>query len=129
MVLGWLIIKMNIDDITYRINGAIFEVNRELGAGFLEKVYENALMVELAGRKLKAASQVPIKVRYKGVEIGEYFADIVVEEHVLLELKAVDSLQKMHEAQLLNYLKATGYKIGLLANFKYPKAEIKRFVF
>ncbi len=124
----WLIIKMNIDDITYKINGAIFEVNRELGAGFLEKVYENALMVELADRKLKAESQVPIKVRYKGVEIGEYFADIVVEKQVLLELKAVDSLQKMHEAQLLNYLKATGYKIGLLVNFTHPKAEIKRFI-
>ena len=124
----WLIIKMNIDDVTYKINGAIFEVNRELGAGFLEKVYENALMVELAGVKLKAESQVPIKVRYKGVEVGEYFADIVVEKQVLLELKAVDSLQKTHEAQLLNYLKATGYKIGLLINFTHPKAEIKRFI-
>ncbi|MDY6793063.1 MAG: GxxExxY protein [Thermodesulfobacteriota bacterium] len=119
---------MNIDDITYRINGAIFEVNRELGAGFLEKVYENALMVELVDRKVKAESQVPIKVKYKGVEIGEYFADIVVENQVILELKAIDSLQKIHEAQLLNYLKATGYKIGLLVNFTHPKAEIKRFI-
>jgi len=105
---------MNIDDITYRINGAIFEVNRKLGAGFLEKVYQNALMVELAAIKLKAESQVPIVVKYKGVDVGEYFADIVVENQVILELKAVDSLQKIHEAQLLNYLKATGYKIGLL---------------
>jgi GxxExxY protein len=119
---------MNLDDITYGINGAIFEVNRELGVGFLEKVYENALMVELESRKLKAESQVPITVRYKGVEIGEYFADIVVEKQVLLELKAVDSLQKIHEAQLFNYLKATGYKIGLLINFTHPKAEIKRFI-
>ena len=119
---------MNIDDITYIINGAIFEVNRELGAGFLEKVYENALMVELAGRKLKAESQVPITVRYKGVDVGKYFADIVVEKQVLLELKAVDSLQKIHEAQLLNYLKATAYNIGLLVNFTHPKAEIKRFI-
>ena len=124
----WLVIKMNLDDITYGINGAIFEVNRELGVGFLEKVYENALMVELESRKLKAESQVPITVRYKGVEIGEYFAGIVVEKQVLLELKAVDSLQKIHEAQLLNYLKATGYKIGLLINFTHPKAEIKRFI-
>ena len=120
---------MNIDDMTYRINGAIFEVNRELGAGFLEKVYQNALLVELAGRKLKAESQVPITVRYKGVEVGEYFADIIVENQVILELKAIDSLQKIHEAQLLNYLKATGYKIGLLINFTHPKTEIKRFVF
>ena len=120
---------MNIDDITYRINGAIFEVNRELGVGFLEKVYQNALMVELADRKLKAESQVPITVRYKGVEVGEYFADIIIENQVILELKAIDSLQKIHEAQLLNYLKATEYKIGLLVNFTHPKAEIKRFVF
>jgi len=120
---------MNIDDITYRINGAIFEVNHKLGAGFLEKVYQNALMVELAAIKLKAESQVPIVVKYKGVDVGEYFADIVVENQVILELKAVDSLQKIHEAQLLNYLKATGYKIGLLVNFTHPKTEIKRFVF
>ena len=124
----WLIIKMNIDDITYKINGAIFEVNRELGTGFLEKIYENSLIIELKKIGLKAENQVPITVNYKGFEVGEYFADIVVEEHVLLELKAVDSLQKTHEAQLLNYLKATGYKIGLLVNFTHPKAEIKRFI-
>ena len=77
---------------------------------------------------LRAESQVPIKVQYKGFEVGEYFADIVVENEVILEIKAIDSLQKVHEAQLLNYLKATGYKIGLLVNFTYPKAEIKRFI-
>ncbi|MBW2608270.1 MAG: GxxExxY protein [Deltaproteobacteria bacterium] len=120
---------MNIDDITYKINGAIFEVNRELGAGFLEKIYENSLIIELKKIGLKAENQVPIKVNYKGSEVGEYFADVVVEDQVILELKAVDSLQKIHEAQLLNYLKATGYKIGFLVNFKHPKAEIKRFVF
>jgi len=70
----------------------------------------------------------PIKVKYKGLEVGEYYADIVVENQVILEIKAVDSLQKIHEAQLLNYLKATGYKIGILVNFAHPKAEIKRFV-
>jgi GxxExxY protein len=119
---------MDINELTYLINGAIFEVNRELGAGFLEKVYENALLVELIARGLKAENQVPIKVKYKGVEVGEYYADIVVENQVILEVKAVDSLQKIHEAQLLNYLKATGYKIGLLVNFRHPKAEVKRFV-
>jgi GxxExxY protein len=119
---------MDINEITYQINGAIFEVNRELGSGFLEKVYENALIVELNERGLKAVQQVPIRVKYKGIEIGEYFADIVVENTVIIELKAIDSLQKIHEAQLLNYLKATGYKIGLLVNFRYPKAEIKRFI-
>ena len=77
---------------------------------------------------MKAESQVPIEVTYKGEVIGEYFADIVVEGQVIIELKAVDQLQKIHEAQLLNYLKATGYKVGLLINFTHPKAEIKRFV-
>ena len=76
----------------------------------------------------EAESQVPVKVKYKGTEVGEYYADIVVENQVIVELKSVDSLQKIHEAQLLNYLKATGYKVGLLVNFTHPKAEIKRFV-
>jgi GxxExxY protein len=119
---------MDINELTYKINGAIFEVNRELGPGFLEKVYENALMIELKERGLKAENQVPIEVVYKGLQVGDYYADIVIENQVILELKAVDSLQKIHEAQLLNYLKATGYKVGLLINFRYPKAEIKRFV-
>jgi GxxExxY protein len=119
---------MDINELTYRINGAIFEVNRELGTGFLEKVYEKALLVELMRRGIKCEHQVPITVKYKGTNVGEYYADIVVENQIILELKAIDSLQKVHEAQLLNYLKATGYKIGLLVNFTHPKAEIKRFV-
>ena len=119
---------MDINELTYLINGAIFEVTRVLGAGFLEKVYENALMVELVKRGLKAKNQVPIEVKYKDIEVGEYYADIVVENQVILELKSIESLQKIHEAQLLNYLKASGFKIGLLVNFTYPKAEIKRFV-
>ena len=119
---------MDLNDITYKINGAVFEVNRELGSGFLEKVYENALLVELREIGLKAKSQVPIIVKYKGNEVGEYFADIVVEDQVILELKAVDALEKIHEAQLLNYLKATGHGIGLLINFTHPKAQIKRFI-
>ena len=113
---------------TFHIRGAVFEVNKGLGAGFLEKVYENALLIELKKRGLNAEAQVPVKVRYKGTEIGEYYADIVVESQIILELKAMEALQKVHEAQLLNYLKATGYKIGLLINFTYPKAQIKRFV-
>ena len=120
--------EMNIDDITYAINGAAFEVNKVLGPGFLEKVYENALLVELKKRGLQAESQVPLKVIYKGETVGEYFADIVVEGKVLVELKVVDQLAKGHEAQLLNYLHATGMKVGLLVNFNGPRAEIKRFV-
>ena len=120
---------MDRDDLTYKVRGAIFEVNKVLGHGFLEKVYENALMIELRLRGIKAENQVPIEVIYKGEEVGEYVADIVVEDQIILELKAIDSLQKIHEAQLLNYLKATEYKLGFLVNFKHPKAEIKRFVF
>jgi len=119
---------MDINDITYAIYGAVFEVNRVLGPGFLEKVYENALLVELKNRGLKAESQVPIKVSYKRNMVGEYFADILVEEKVILELKTVEKITKIHEAQLLNYLKATGLQVGLLVNFKHSKAEIKRIV-
>ena len=120
--------NMDINDLTYQINGAVYEVNKVLGQGFLEKVYENSLLLELHIRGLKAESQVPIKVIYKDQIVGDYFADIVVENQVLVELKAVESLKKIHEAQLLNYLKATGFKIGLLVNFTHPKAEIKRFI-
>ena len=119
---------MDINDLTSQINGAVVEVTKELGGGFLEKVYENALVAELQERGLKAENQRPIKVRYKGKEVGDYYADIVVEDKIILELKTVDSIEKIHEAQLLHYLKATGFKIGLLVNFKHPKAQIKRFI-
>ena len=120
---------MEINDLTYKINGAIYEVNRVLGSGFLEKIYENALLIELRHNGLCAENQVPIKVKYKDENVGEYFADIIVENQVILEIKAVESLDRIHEAQILNYLKATGYKIGLLVNFTHPKAQIRRFVF
>ena len=119
---------MTLEEITYKINGAVFEVNRQLGAGFLEKVYENALLIELRERGLIAESQVSIRVDYKGNLVGDYFADIVVDDQVILEIKAVETIHKIHEAQILNYLKATGYKIGLLINFTYPKAVIKRYI-
>jgi GxxExxY protein len=119
---------MDINDITYKINGAIFEVNKILGPGFLEKVYENALLLELKNRGLEADKQVPIKVNYKNNLVGEYFADILVENQVIIELKTVVNLDNNHEAQLLNYLKATGIKVGILVNFKQTRAEIKRMV-
>jgi GxxExxY protein len=119
---------LDINAITYEINGAVFEVNRALGPGFLEKVYENALLFELKNRQLKAESQVPIKVNYKGHIVGEYVADILVEGMVIIELKTVEAIDKVHEAQLLNYLKATGTRVGLIVNFKNPKAQIKRMV-
>ena len=85
-------------------------------------------MIELKRRGLKAENQVPIRVLYKENAVGEYLADIVVEKKVIVELKTVEKLDKVHEAQLLNYLKATGMQVGLLVNFKHPKAEIKRMV-
>ena len=89
---------------------------------------ENALLIELKGMGLKAESQFPITVHYKDNVVGEYIADILVEEKVILELKTVERIEKIHEAQLLNYLRATGIKVGLLVNFRHPKAEIKRMV-
>jgi GxxExxY protein len=120
---------MNIDDITYQIRGAIFEVNRVLGHGYLEKVYEKALMIELRNRGLGVVNQVPLKVTYKEEIVGDYFADLLVEGRVIVEIKAVKHLLKEHQAQLLNYLKATGIHVGLLVNFTKNKAEIKRMVF
>jgi len=120
---------MDINQITYGINGAIYEVNKVLGHGFLEKVYEKALLAELREQGLTVENQVPIQVDYKGQVVGEYVADLVVEDQVIIELKSVKELNRSHDAQLLNYLKATGHKIGLLVNFAHPKAEIKRFIY
>jgi len=119
---------IQLEELTYKINGAIYEVNKVLGSGFLEKVYEKALFIELNNRGISAVCQVPITVEYKGIFVGEYIADMVVEDLVLMEIKAIEILQKIHEAQLLNYLKATSHKIGLLVNFTHPKAVIKRFI-
>ncbi len=119
---------MDINDVTYAINGAVFEVSRILGPGFLEKVYQNALLIELKKRGLKVQNEVPINVFYKEEVVGQYIADIRVEERVIVELKTVEKLDKVHEAQLLNYLKATGIRVGLLVNFKHTKAEFKRMV-
>ena len=116
------------EELTYAVRGCIYEVFRELGYGFLEKVYEKALLKELRLQGLKAASQVPIKVHYKNAIVGEYFADIVVENSVILELKAQHQLSAFHEAQLLNYLKATDARVGMLVNYTCPKATVKRFV-
>jgi len=116
-------------ELTYKIIGAAFEVYKILGYGFLEKVYENALIRELQLRGLHATGQYPIKVDYKETEVGDYYADILVEDKVIVELKTGEALDKMHEAQLLNYLKATGIKVGLLINFGPEKCEHKRLVY
>ena len=119
---------MDVNELTYKIQGAVFEVNRVLGPGFLEKVYENALLVELKRQGINAESQVPVNVYYKDSLVGEYIADILVENRVILELKTVEKIEKIHEAQLLHYLKATGIQIGFIVNFRHTKAEVKRLV-
>ena len=116
------------DDLSYVIRGCVYEVFKQLGCGFLEKVYESALLEELKIQGVCATSQVPIKVCYKNTIVGEYVADVVVENSVILELKAQQKLLKVHEAQGLNYLKATDISAGMLVNFAYPRATIKRLV-
>ncbi|HLW66914.1 MAG TPA: GxxExxY protein [Gemmataceae bacterium] len=115
-------------DITEKIIGAYYKVYNTLGYGFLEKVYQNAMVIELQRQGLRAIPSARIKVYYEGIEVGCYFADILVEDCVIVELKAVEALAKEHHAQILNYLKATGIEVGLLCNFG-PKPEIKRKVF
>jgi len=115
-------------NLTETIIKAFYQVYNTLGYGFLEKVYENALAIELDSMGLRVNQQQPIKVRYKGKLVGDYFADMVVEGKVILELKAADAICERHETQLLNYLKATEIEVGLLLNFG-PKAEFRRKVF
>ena len=114
--------------LTGQIIGAAIDVHKELGPGFLEKIYENALKIELLARGLKFEAQVSVPVRYKGQVVGNYVADIVVEDIVVCELKAVEALIVAHEAQLLNYLKATRFTIGLLLNFGQTKTQVKRLI-
>lgn len=117
---------MELNDITEKIIGASYDVMNTLGSGFLEKVYENALKFELENKGLKVESQKPLNVYYKNHIVGEYFADLFVENSVIVELKSSNRLIEIHEAQLLNYLVASKKKIGLLINFGKPRIEIKR---
>ena len=104
-------------ELTDKILKAFFDVYNELGYGFLERVYQNSLFLELKARGIQVEAQKQIKVYYKGNEVGEYYADMVVENLVILELKAVEYLVKEFEAQLLNYLRGTDLEVGLLLNF------------
>ncbi len=114
-------------ELTEKIIAAFYAVYNTLGTGFLEKVYRNALALELTKRGLDAQIEVPIRVYYDGVEVGEYFADLVVQKCVLVELKAVEKVSGEHEAQLLHYLRATDYEVGLLLNFG-PEPLVRRKV-
>lgn len=116
-------------DVTERILGCAFRVHAVLGCGFLEKVYENALLHELRKAGLAAEPQRPIQVRYDGVLVGDYFADILVEGRVILEPKAAKGIEDIHVAQTLNYLKASGLKTGLLLNFGALSLEVRRLLF
>ncbi len=115
-------------DLTDKIIKAYYDVYNQLGYGFLEKVYENALLIELRKKGLFCVAQLPIEVFYEEQKVGQYFADILVEDSVILEIKAAESLVEEHEAQLINYLKATELEIGLLLNFG-KKPEFKRKIF
>ena len=115
------------DELISIIIKAAYNVHNELGAGFLEKVYKNAMLIELHDLGLEAESEIPIDVQYKNNVVGEYYADIIVNDIVVLELKAVENLDKIHEVQLVNYLQGTGIEIGLLINFGSSVQVKKKF--
>ena len=116
---------MEDEELTKKVIGCAFKVHNSLGSGFLEKVYENALRIELSRAGLRVEQQIPIQVYYQGEVIGDFVSDLLVEKRLVVELKAIEKLTKLHEAQLVNYLTATGLDIGLLINFG-KSVQIKR---
>ncbi len=113
-------------ELTRVIIGCAFEVQNELGAGFLESVYENAMVVALADAGIPVRAQAPIKVTFRNTRVGDFYADLLVPDKVIIELKAVERLTPQHKAQVINYLNATGIPVGLLINFGRPKVEFQR---
>jgi GxxExxY protein len=120
--------KTDLNSLSEKVLGAVFEVSNTLGPGFLEKVYQRALLRELSLRGIRASAEVPFAITYKTHPVGEYFADIVVEDVLPVELKCVERLASEHLAQCLNYLRASGLTLCLLVNFQKPKVEWKRVV-
>lgn len=120
--------RETLNSISRHIIGCAYTVSNTLGDGYLEKVYENALAYELRNRGLRVAQQPRLEVRYANVIVGEYVADLVVEESVLVELKAIKALDDAHLAQCLNYLNTTGLRLCLLINFGQPRVEVRRIV-
>jgi len=114
----------------YEINSCIYAVNRKLGTGFLEAVYQEALEIELRRRNIPFVKQKELEIFYDGIPLSnKYIADIICYNKIIIELKAVTNINNHHKAQLMNYLTATGFKLGLLVNFNsYPKAEIIRII-
>ena len=121
--------KIIYKDLSYRIVGLAMEVHNKLKSGFLEKVYENAMMVLLRREGINATQQASIKVNFEGEEIGAYFADILVENKIILELKVAEKISNIHKAQAINYLKATGVKLAIILNFGKEELEFERLVF
>lgn len=115
-------------ELSYEIIGLAMEVHRELGTGFLEKVYENALMILFEQNNIKSIQQEPIKISFRNKIIGDYIADIIVEDKIILELKCISKIIGTHKAQIANYLKATGKKVGIIINFGNKSLEIERVV-
>jgi len=118
---------MKYEDITKAIIGCAFEVSNELGVGFIESVYEKAMVIAMEQKGLSSQTQHPIKVMFRQKCVGDFYADILVEGVVIIELKAVKAIAPEHQAQLINYLNATGIEVGLLINFGSPKLEYRRF--
>ncbi len=116
-------------DESYKIIGVFFEVHNELGPGFLDPVYQEALEVELTNQNIPFQREVPLPIKYKESVLNKsYIADFILFEKIILELKALDTLSTVHESQVLNYLKATGFRLGILVNFGQPKLQYKRLV-
>src|SRR5438874_1210084 len=120
--------KTKIDALTEKVIGAAFEVSNTLGCGFLEKVYRRAMVRELGFRSVRATMEASLSVMYKGYSVGDYFADLIVEETLVVDLKCAERLASEHMAQCINYLRASGLPVCLLINFQRPRLEIKRIV-
>jgi GxxExxY protein len=120
--------ERRLNEVTEKIIGCAYAVANGLGCGFLEKVYENALRIELGHAGLIVLQQHPIQINWRGETVGDYYADLLVEGCIIVETKTVKALDEIHMAQCLNYLKATGIRVCLLINFASPKVEIKRIV-
>jgi GxxExxY protein len=122
------LITLKHSEVSKKIIAAAFAVHKELGYGFVEKVYKNALAIELGEVGIKCAVEVPFKVLYHGKTVGDYYADMIVDDKIIVEVKALSDLEPIHEVQLVNYLKATGLHVGLLINFG-QSVKVKRRIF
>ena len=120
--------KTDLNTLSEKVLGAVFEVSNTLGAGFLEKVYQRALLRELSLRGIRATAEASFAITYKGHSVGKYYADLLVEDELVIELKCAERLANEHMAQCLNYLRASGLTICLLVNFQKPKVEWRRIV-